>query len=63
MVVPSDGSYGIPEGLMFSFPCRIKAPWEYEIISDLELNDYSQKMIAATRDELVSEREAVKGMV
>lgn len=63
MVVPSDGSYGIPEGLMFSFPCRIKAPWEYEIISDLELNAYSEKMIAATRDELVSEREAVKGMV
>ncbi len=63
MVVPSDGSYGIPEGLMFSFPVRITAPWKYEIISDMEINDYAATKIAATRDELVAEREAVKDMV
>jgi len=63
MVVPSDGSYGIPEGLMFSFPVRIEEPWKYSIISDLEINAYAQEKIAATRDELVAEREAVKGMV
>lgn len=63
MVVPSDGSYGIPEGLMFSFPVRIESPWKYEIISDLEINDYAAEKIAATRDELLAEREAVKDMV
>ena len=41
-----------PGGITFSFPCRIKAPWEYEIISDLELNAYSEKMIAATETNL-----------
>ena len=63
MVVPSDGSYGVPEGLMFSFPCRITGPWSYEIVQGVELNDYAASKVAATRDELVSEREAVADLL
>ena len=63
MVVPSDGSYGIPEGLMFSFPIRITGPWQYEIIQGVELTGFAADRIAATRDELVQEREAVKEML
>jgi len=63
MVVPSDGSYGVPEGLMFSFPCRITGPWSYEIVQGVELNDYAAAKVAATRDELVSEREAVADLL
>lgn len=63
MAVPSDGSYGVPEGLIFSFPCRITAPWQYEIVQGLELNETETAAIAKTRDELVSEREAVKSLM
>jgi len=63
MVVPSDGSYGVPEGLMFSFPCRITGPWSYEIVQGVELNEYAAGKIAATRDELISEREAVADLL
>ncbi|TVQ99878.1 MAG: malate dehydrogenase [Deltaproteobacteria bacterium] len=63
MAIPSDGSYGIPEGLIFSFPCRITAPWTYEIVQGIELNDFSQAALAKTTEELVSERDAVKDML
>ncbi|MFT4705212.1 MAG: malate dehydrogenase [Bradymonadia bacterium] len=63
MAVPSDGSYGVPEGLVFSFPCRITAPGQYEIVQGLELNDYSKAAVQKTADELSSEREAVSDML
>lgn len=63
MAVPSDGSYGIPEGLIFSFPCTITSPWNYEIVQGLELNDFAQKAIEKTKQELVDERDAVKDML
>lgn len=63
MAVPSDGSYGIPEGLIFSFPVRITAPWKYEIVQGVELNDFQREAIKVTTDELVAEREAVKEML
>ena len=63
MAVPSDGSYGIPEGLIFSFPCRITAPWQYEIVQGQELNEFSRECIQRTTDELVSERDAVSEML
>lgn len=63
MAVPSDGSYGVPEGIITSFPVRITAPWQYEIVQDLELNDYSKAAIKHSNDELLAERDAVKEML
>jgi malate dehydrogenase len=61
--IPSDGSYGIPEGLIFSFPLRSKGNGDYEIVQGLELNDFSKEKIKATSSELEMEREAVKEML
>lgn len=58
MSVPSDGSYGIPEGLIFSFPCTV-TDGKYEIVSGLEINDFSRSKIDATTAELVDEKQAV----
>lgn len=63
MAVPSDGSYGIPEGLIFSFPCRITSPWNYEIVQGIELDDFAQAAIAKTTAELVEEKDAVAEML
>jgi malate dehydrogenase len=59
MAVPSDGSYGIPEGLIYSFPCRITGPWQYEIVRDLPVDAATQARMNASTAELLSEREAV----
>ena len=61
--IPSDGSYGIPEGLIFSFPLRSKGDGAYEIVQGLELNDFSKEKIKATSTELEMERDAVKEML
>lgn len=63
MAVPSDGSYGVPEGLIFSFPCKITAPWQYEIVKGLELSADIQARMKKTIDELLSERETVKDLL
>ena len=59
MSVPSDGSYDVPEGIISSFPCRVK-DGKYEIVQGLELNDFSKERIAASAKRLQDEREAVK---
>ncbi len=61
--IPSDGSYGIPEGLIFSFPLRSKGTGDYEIVQGLELNEFSKEKIQATSSELEMERDAVKEML
>ena len=58
MAVPSDGSYGVPEGLISSFPCTC-ADGEYSIVQGLEVNDFSRARIDASVAELVEERDAV----
>ena len=58
MGVPSDGSYGIPEGLVYSFPVTCK-DGDYSIVQGLEINDFSQTMMDATQKELEEERDAV----
>jgi malate dehydrogenase len=60
MGVPSDGSYGIPEGLISGFPCTC-AGGEYEIVQGLELDAFSREKIAASVAELSSERDTVAG--
>ena len=61
MAVPSDGSYGAPEGIITSFPCTT-AGGEYSIVQDLEIDDFSRAKIDASNDELVSERDTVAGL-
>lgn len=63
MAVPSDGSYGIPEGLIYSFPCKITAPWKYEIVQGLAIDAATQARIDASTKELLAEREAVKDLL
>lgn len=59
MSVPSDGSYGVPEGLISSFPCVVK-DGQYEIVQGLEINEFSRAKIDASVAELEGERQAVK---
>jgi malate dehydrogenase len=61
MGVPSDGSYGIPEGLICGFPC-ICTDGEWEIVQGLDLDDFSHGKIDASVAELVSERDTVKDL-
>ena len=62
MGVPSDGSYGIPEGIVFGFPCECKGG-SYKIIQGLAIDAYSQEKINKTLKELTDEAEAVKSMI
>ncbi len=61
MVVCSDGSYDVPEGLMSSFPVTT-ANGQWSIVPDLEINDFSRQRIDASVTELTEERDAVKGL-
>mgnify|MGYP003342920785 CR=1 FL=1 len=61
MAVPSDGSYGVPEGLISSFPCTC-ANGEYSIVQGLDINEFSRAKIDASVAELVEERDAVKDL-
>ncbi len=58
MAVPSDGSYGVDEGLISSFPCTC-SNGEWEIVQGLEVNDFAKEKIEATVNELREERDAV----
>jgi malate dehydrogenase len=58
MGIPSDGSYGIPEGLMFGYPVTC-AGGKYTIVQGLEHNDFAKAKIAATQKELSEERTAI----
>ena len=60
--VSSDGSYGIPKGLMFSYPLRSNGT-DWEIVQDINLNDFSMEKINASRDELVSEKQSVEDLL
>jgi malate dehydrogenase len=59
MAVPSDGSYGVEEGLISSFPCRCSGG-NWEIVEGLELNDFSRSKLDVTVNELKEERNAVR---
>ena len=61
--VPSDGSYGVEEGLIFSFPLRTKEDGSYEIVQGLAHNDFAQEKLAKTQEELKQEREVVKDLL
>ena len=61
--IASDGSYGVPEGLIFGYPLRTTAPGKVEIIQGLELNDFAKSKIKITTEELLSEKEAVSDLL
>ncbi len=61
MAVPSDGQYGVEEGLMSSFPVRLSGG-DYEIAEGLEIGEFAQSKIDITVNELKEERDAVKGL-
>jgi malate dehydrogenase len=62
MGIPSDGSYGIPEGVMYSYPVVCKGG-KYEIVQGLEISEFSRARMAATDKELREERDGVKDLI
>ena len=61
--VVSDGSYGVPEGLIFGFPLQTTQEGKVEIIQGIELNDFAKAKIKITTEELESERQAVADLI
>lgn len=62
MGIPSDGSYGIPEGVMFGFPVTCEQG-EYKIVQGLEIDEFSQERIRITLQELEDERSAIEHLL
>ncbi len=62
MGVPSDGSYGIPEGVIYGFPCTTKNG-EYEIVKGLEIDPFSKERMMLTLKELEEERTGVSNLL
>ncbi|GGJ84102.1 malate dehydrogenase [Deinococcus aquiradiocola] len=61
MGIPSDGSYGVPEGLIYGFPVTVK-DGVYSIVQGLPVSDFSRRMMDATAKELTEERDAVRDL-
>lgn len=62
MGIPADGSYGIAPGVIYSYPVRINGG-QYEIVQDLEINDFSRERMQATEAELREERAAIESLL
>jgi malate dehydrogenase len=62
MGVPSDGSYGIPEGVLYGYPVNCKGG-RYEIVKGIEVSEFSRKRMDATLKELHEERDGVKHLL
>ncbi len=62
MGIPSDGSYGIPEGVIYGYPVTCK-DGEYQIVQGLAVNEFSRARMDATHKELLEERDGVKDLL
>ena len=62
MAVPSDGSYGVPAGVIYGFPVVCKGG-DYQIVQGLAINEFSRARMDATYKELLEEREGVKELI
>lgn len=62
MGVPSDGSYGIPKGVIYGYPCTTENG-EYKIVQGLDIDQFSKDKMAATLKELEEERAAIASML
>ena len=63
MAVTSDGSYGIPQGLIYSFPCTVDEAGEYSIVQGVELDDVAMGRAMNSANELLEERDAVSSLL
>jgi malate dehydrogenase len=62
MAVPSDGSYGVAPGVVYSYPCICRGG-DYEIVQDLPVDDFVREKMAASETELREERAAVETLL
>ena len=62
MAIPSKGWYGVPEGLMFSFPVVVEGG-KIHVVDDLEVDDFARQKIQQNVDALSAERDAVKDLL
>ena len=62
MAIPADGSYGIEPGIVYSYPVRCR-DGNYEIVQDLEINEFSRTRMDATEAELREERAAIESLL
>ena len=62
MGIPSDGSYGIPEGVLYGYPVTCKGG-KFDIVKGIEISDFSRKRMDATLKELHEERDGVKHLL
>nr|VFK15709.1 MAG: malate dehydrogenase [Candidatus Kentron sp. LFY] len=62
MGIPSDGSYGIPEGVIYGYPVTA-SDGKYEIVQGLDIDEFSREKMDASLKELQEERDAVKGLL
>ena len=63
MGVISDGNtYGVPEGINFSFPCEILPGGKWRIVEGLSINEFAKERLAKTGAELVEERKMALGI-
>ncbi len=62
MAIPADGSYGIEQGIIYSFPVRCSGG-NYEIVQDLEIDDFSRARMDETEKELREERAAIEELL
>ena len=62
MGVPSDGSYGISEGVIFGYPCTCK-DGEYSVVKNYAISEFSRKYIDITYQELCEERAAIQHLL
>ena len=62
MAVPSDGSYNIPAGVIYSYPVTVQQG-EYRIVPGLAIDDFSRQRMDASYGELLEERDGVKDLL
>ena len=60
--VTSTGSYGVPEGLTFGFPVVVDAQGGWSVKEDFDIDEFAAQRIKVTTDELLAEREDVRGL-
>ncbi len=59
MGIPSDGAYGIPEGIIYGFPVLCRGNGEYELVRDLPIDEFSRSKMDHTLNELLEERDGI----
>ena len=60
MAVPSNGEYGVPKGIVYSFPCVTKN-FQWKIVQGLQIDDWSRQKMEITAKELLDERKMALG--